>query len=72
MGDAGQLPSAAAVRVRRADGEIPQSKVSQKREGSWQVQVAVCRLLCKVSGDCQVVLGRLLDREVNYYTEREG
>lgn len=48
----------------RRDGEILQSKVSQKRKGSWEVQVPVCRLLCKVSGDCQVVLRRLLDREV--------
>lgn len=48
----------------RTDREILQSKVSQKRKGSWEGQVPVCRLLCKVSGDCQVVLRRLLDREV--------
>lgn len=48
----------------RTDREILQSKVSQKRKGSWEGQVPVCRLLCKVSGDCQVVLRRLLDRGV--------
>lgn len=50
--------------LRVCNGEILQGKVSQKRKGSWEVQVPVCRLLCKVSGDCQVVLRRLLDREV--------
>lgn len=48
----------------RSGRETLQSKVSQKRKGSWEGQVAVCRLLCKVSGDCQVVPRRLLEREV--------
>lgn len=70
--DAAQLQECGDVlRVRearpgghRTDGETLQSKVSQKRKGSREVQVSVCRLLCKVSGDCQVVLRRLPDREV--------
>lgn len=44
--------------------EVPQRKVSQKKKGTHEGQVPVCRLLCEVSGDCQAVLRTLLDREV--------
>lgn len=44
--------------------EVPQRKVSQKKKGTREGQVPVCRLLCEVSGDCQAVLRTLLDREV--------
>lgn len=44
--------------------EVPQRKVSQKKKGTSEGHVPVCRLLCEVSGDCQAVLRTLLDREV--------
>ncbi len=44
--------------------EVPRRKVSQKKKGTREGQVPVCRLLCEVSGDCQAVLRTLLDREV--------
>lgn len=44
--------------------EVPQRKVSQKKKGTHEGQVPVCRLLCEVSGDCHAVLRTLLDREV--------
>lgn len=46
------------------EGEVPQRKVSQKKKGTQEVQVPVCRLLCEVSGDCQAVWRTLPDREV--------
>lgn len=39
-------------------------KCHKRGKGAGGGQVPVCRLLGKVSGDCQVVLRRLLDREV--------
>ncbi|KAM7417291.1 hypothetical protein PAMA_017110 [Pampus argenteus] len=44
-------------------GEVPRRKVSQKKKGTHEGQVPVCRLLCEVSGDCQAVLWMLLDRK---------
>lgn len=38
--------------------------MSQKKKGTREGQVPVCRLLCEVSDDCQAVLRTLLDREV--------
>lgn len=39
-------------------------EVPQKKKGTHEGQVPVCRLLCEVSGDCQAVLRMQLDREV--------
>lgn len=44
--------------------EVPHREVSQKKKGTHEGQVPVCRLLCEVSGDCQAVLRTQLDREV--------
>lgn len=44
--------------------KVPQRKVSQKKKGTHEGQVPMCRLLCEVSSDCQAVLWMLLDREV--------
>lgn len=44
--------------------EVQQRKVSQKKKGTHDGRVPVCKLLCQVSGDCQAVLRTLLDREV--------
>ncbi|CAB1440525.1 unnamed protein product [Pleuronectes platessa] len=47
----------------RLEREVPRRKVSQRKRGSREGRVPVCRLLCEVSRDCQAAPRTLLDRE---------